>query len=91
MDCCHSPDYVPVVTSQVMSTLKRWLNSLRSCVRLPPLPRRQLIRRLSPEKLDAWETRPLLTMEIGRTQQLEGSGEGGTAEPAMQETISTGH
>lgn len=90
MDCCRNPDYVPVATSHVAATLKGWLSRIWMRLRMPQRARHQPAQLASPERLDAWEARPLLTMETGRTRQLRVGDTDSAAEPKMQETIAAG-
>lgn len=90
MDCCRNPDYVPVATSHVVATLKGWLSSIWMRLRMPQRPRHQPAQSASPERLDAWETRPLITIETGRAHQSRVGDTHSTAEPKRQETIAAG-
>ena len=73
LDCCRNPDYVRVPTSHLGERLRRWLGSVKAMVQArlsQPLQRPE--QPLSPQALDAWETRPLGIVNPGLTRaQLE--------------------
>jgi hypothetical protein len=90
IDCCRHPDYAPVTTAPVLTALKHWLKRLRAHLPRPQLPHRRPVRRVSPEGLDAWETRPLVIGELGRTRRPAVGDTNDAAARATPEMIAAG-
>jgi hypothetical protein len=75
LDCCRNPDYVRVPTSQFVHRLTHWLSRVKTSVYAWRSQRRQgLDRPASPQALDAWETRPVIVVNPGRTRTSEDLG-----------------
>jgi hypothetical protein len=62
LDCCRNPDYVRVPTSPLGEKLKAWLGAVQPWLFQP---RQRPAEAVSPEALDAWETRPLIINNSG--------------------------
>jgi hypothetical protein len=90
MDCCRHPDYEPVPTSHIWSTLRGWLTHLQARVRRLSMRRHQPIPQASSAELDAWETRPLVPTGGGRTDDSEDIETDAAADAARHQTIGVG-
>jgi hypothetical protein len=72
LDCCRNPDYVRVPTSRLAHRLTQWLGRMKVSVHAWRSQRRQQFDQpVSPQALDAWETRSIVVVNPNHMRTSE--------------------